>query len=143
MLLRLLNARSIVNAHAGNNRTYKRNYEHAVLSLCHKAMGIVYPVTADPWFGIKLIDHVRWVGATLHVYPTTWTRYWAGPEARGTAWNDIVHAAPGANRPTMRDQFYCHWDLVHLRAPNKPNWNLDLNRLDAGYWTMVRKQCNP
>lgn len=128
---------------ASVNTYFTTDGQSLVQHVDHNAYGVAYPVTADPWFGIKLIDHVKWAGATLQVFPTTWARYWAGPEARGTAWNDIVKAAPSANKPAMRDQFYCHWDWVRLRAPNKPSWNLDLNRPDVGYWTMVRKQCNP
>ncbi len=43
----------------------------------------------------------------------------------------------------MEDQFYCHWDIVRLRAPNKESWNLDSWRPNVGYWNTVRAQCNP
>lgn len=108
----------------------------------HNVTGVAYPVTADPWFGVRLIDYVRWNGGTLQVYPTTFGRYWAGYAARWTAWDEVVKKAPGANRQNMADQFYCRWDFVRYRAPNKPSWNLDSWRPNVGYWQTVRDRCN-
>jgi hypothetical protein len=111
----------------------------------HRNANAAYPVTADPWFGFRLISRVVWKGNTLEVYPTTYGRYpWlSGTASRWAAWSEVVSLAPRANRSNMRDQFLCHYDLVRFRAPNKPSWNLDINRRDVGYWSTVAANCNP
>lgn len=43
---------------------------------------------------------------------------------------------------SMRDQYYCHFDFVRFRAPNKVSWNLDLGRPAYDYWTLIQRQCN-
>lgn len=118
-----------------------------------------YPVVADPWLGNRLISRVSWVyitgsawDPTLKVYPTTWGRYWAPIAARSAAWTEVksLHSAlpsqaqlATANTATMRDQFYCHWDIVRLRTPNKESWNLDSKRPNVGYISNVKQDCNP
>lgn len=44
---------------------------------------------------------------------------------------------------SMRDQMYCHIDVVRLRAPNKTSWNLDTWRPNVSYAKMLAEQCNP
>jgi hypothetical protein len=108
----------------------------------HTTSGVTYPVVADPWFGFATIDHVHWSGGTLEVYPTWWGRH-TGVAARWAAWGEVVKKAPSANHDNMRDQFFCHWDVVRLVAPNKASWNLDNWRPNVGYWATVRANCNP
>ena len=114
----------------------------------HEANGVVYPVVADPWFGIGLIDHVKWVtnvpyGPTLQVYPTWWGRY-TGYAARWAAWDETIKlGGKAANKQTMADQFYCHWDVVRIASPEKASWNLDSKRPNVGYLATVQAKCNP
>lgn len=111
----------------------------------------VYPIVADPWLGISLISYTHWrynYGGsgdwTLMVYPTWYGRHGA-PAARWAAWSEVQSKTPGTreNTASMRDQFYCHWDVVRLRAPNKTSWNLDMGRPNVPYTQMIASQCNP
>ncbi len=108
---------------------------------------IAYPVVADPWFGIDLINRTFWTNSnkTLSVDPTWWGRYGAGVAARWAGWAEVQTKTPGTreNTSSMQDQFFCHFDVVRLRAPNKPTWNLDLGRTNVSYPQMIAKQCNP
>lgn len=109
---------------------------------------ISFPVVADPWLNIALILRTSWSGATLNVFPTNWARInpWAsaGFAARWAGWDEVLSKTPGnrENTPSMRDQFYCHFDFVRWRAPNKVSWNLDASRPYVSYWDLINKQCN-
>lgn len=112
------------------------------------AEGNAYPIVADPWLGIALVDRTKWSGNTLQVYPSSWARVnpWAsaGVAARWAGWDEVLNKTPGSreNTPSMRDQYYCHFDFVRFRAPNKVSWNLDLGRPAYDYWTLIQRQCN-
>lgn len=113
----------------------------------HQVDNVVYPVVADPWYGITLIDRVKWVNdngysPTLQVYPTSWGRT-TGYLARWAAWDEVVKkGGSAANKQNMADQFYCHWDVVRIVSPNKTSWNLDSKRPNVGYWATVQANCN-
>jgi hypothetical protein len=103
-----------------------------------------FPVVADPWLGINLVDKTTWSGNTLMVYPSWYARAWGAPTMAGLAmWDEVIKRAPSANTGTMYNQFFCHWDLVRFRAPNKASWNLDKNRPNVGYAATVAASCNP
>lgn len=95
---------------------------------------IAFPVVADPWFGIALIDHTRWANTwqyspTLQIFPTWWGRH-TGVAANGAAWSEVLSKTarsghPNPNTSAMRVQFDCHWYAVRTYAPNKPSWDLD------------------
>jgi hypothetical protein len=112
------------------------------------AAGSAYPIVADPWLGIALVDRTKWSGNTLQVYPSSWARVnplaSAGVAARWAGWDEVLNKTPGnrENTPSMRDQYYCHFDFVRFRAPNKVSWNLDLGRPAYDYWTLIQRQCN-
>lgn len=112
------------------------------------AEGSAYPIVADPWLGIALVDRTKWSGNTLQVYPSSWARVnplaSAGVAARWAGWDEVLNKTPGnrENTPSMRDQYYCHFDFVRFRAPNKVSWNLDLGRPAYDYWTLIQRQCN-
>lgn len=111
-----------------------------------------YPVVADPWLGVDLISSVVWAtnlwqySPTMKVYPTWYGRF--GPAAaRWAAWSETLSKTPRRGWPypdtaTLRDQFYCHWDIVRLRAPNKEYWGLDSKLPNRGYWGFVANECN-
>lgn len=106
-----------------------------------------YPITADPWLGKTLISkvtlsYVVGKGTTYKVYPTTWGR-WTGSGARWSAWKEVIAINSRINRGNLKDQFYCHFDVVRLRAPNKASWNLDSWRPDVSYASTIRQDCNP
>lgn len=110
------------------------------------SLNIVFPVVADPWIGIDLINRTWWTNRnkTLSVEPTWWGRN-TGVGARWAAWAEVQTKTPGTreNTSSMQDQLFCHFDVVRLRAPNKPTWNLDLGRPNVSYPAMIAKQCNP
>ncbi|MGH1524723.1 DUF2599 domain-containing protein [Leifsonia sp. L25] len=104
----------------------------------------VFPVVAHPWLGINLVDNAAWSGNTLMVYPSWYARAWGAPTMAGLAmWDEVVKRAPSANTGSMYNQFFCHWDFVRFRVPNKVSWNLDKNRPNVGYAATVAASCNP
>lgn len=118
--------------------------------------GAAYPVVADPWLWMNLIQDARWVfdtaakGFTLKVTPTTWARVNAGSYLVGVAgWNELYSKYKDVGRRIrtningMRDQYICHQQFVALRSPRKSTWNLDEWRPDVGYLKTVNASCNP
>ncbi|PPG20591.1 DUF2599 domain-containing protein [Rathayibacter toxicus] len=114
--------------------------------------GIAYPVVADPWFGVDLIDHVTWVlgdpqwGPTAQVYPTDLGRnqLGAGPEANEAAWGEALDKGDRArlDHNNLHDQFTCHF-LGRIFTADKESWNLDSNRPDVGLAATIAANCNP
>lgn len=111
-----------------------------------------YPVVADPYFGVDLIDHASWVhysdGWTIQVYPTGWARQNAGNYAVGTFdWDELYtkysNRGLNTNLNGMRDQLICHQQFVAVRSPGKASWNIDEWRPDVGYAQTVAQSCNP
>lgn len=112
-----------------------------------------FPVVADPWLGIALVQKAVWASdlwqysPTLKVYPTLWART-VSSAARWSAWTETLSKAYHGSgwydpdNSTMRNQFYCHFDIVRFRAPNKEYWGLDSKIPDRGYWGFVSSSCN-
>lgn len=113
---------------------------------------ITFPVVADPWLGIDLIDHTTWgnlwqYSPTLEVFPTWWGRYGAGAPANGAAWSETLAKTsrsghPNPNTSSMQVQFDCHFQVVRIKAPNKPSWNLDTKLPWTDFANEVRYGCN-
>lgn len=105
-----------------------------------------YPVVADPWLGIDLIQKTAWTSnlKTLQVYPTAYGRA-ATNLARWAGWAEVQTKTPNTreNTTSMQDQFLCHFDVVRLRAPNKVSWNLELGRPNVPWAEMLLRECNP
>jgi hypothetical protein len=103
-----------------------------------------YPVVADPYMGINVIDHVKWVsrdkrGKTLFVYPTVWGRAMSGLDSANRAgWAEVVKKAPSANTTNMWWQYECH----SFFAAVKPSWNLDSFVRRRSYNDSVQHKCN-
>lgn len=118
----------------------------------HTSQDYMYPIVADPWLGVDLIDRV-WVddvpkGYVVNVKPTSWGRSFQGlathsahvdelkDKLGGDAWRVDDHDG------TIREQFLCHvagnmfephdYNLESWR-PSK-HWALQLNPFD---------ECNP
>ena len=119
----------------------------------HKSGKYNYPVVADPWLGINLIDHATWVyysgyGWTFQVTPTWWARAYAGSYLVGSAgWDELYaryrNAGLNTNLNGMRDQYICHEVIVAIVSPNKATWNIDEWRPDVGWIQTVNASCNP
>jgi Protein of unknown function (DUF2599) len=118
----------------------------------HLGSGAHYPIVADPWLFKALISSASWAhssyGWTLRVKPTTWARLFAGSYAVGVAgWNELYgkykNKGLNTNLGGMRDQYICHQQVVAIRAPRKPTWNLDEWRPDISYLGTVNALCNP
>lgn len=113
---------------------------------------IAFPVVADPWLGIALIDHTTWgnlwqYSPSLQVFPTWWGRYGAGIAADGAAWAETLSKTaraghPNPNTSTMQVQFDCHFQVVRLKSPGKPSWNLDTKLPWTDFANEVRYGCN-
>jgi len=119
----------------------------------HTQASHAYPIVADPYLGIGLIDHATWVynsgyGYTLQVYPTSWARANAGSYLVGTFdWDELYtkYKSHGLNTNLngMRDQLICHQVVVAVVSPGKSSWNIDEWRADVGYLQTVNARCNP
>jgi len=118
----------------------------------HRDGAVQYPVVADPWLWKDLISSASWAsssqGWTLKVIPTTWARLNAGGYAVGVAgWDELYskykNRGLNTNLDGMRDQFICHQQIVAIRSPNKPSWNLAEWRPNVSYLATVNAQCNP
>lgn len=119
----------------------------------HTLASHAYPIVADPYLGIGLIDHATWVynsgyGYTLQVYPTGWARGQAGSYLVGTFdWDELYtkyrYRGLNTNLNGMRDQLICHQVVVAVVQPLKASWNIDEWRPDVGYLQTVNARCNP
>ena len=119
----------------------------SVVATTSPAPSPVAPSSGLPYRGPGLIDHVTWTsdgkGRVLRVYPSGAGRSSADPGARASAWLEVLRAAPGADSPSMREQFFCHWDFARVVEPDKPSWNLEAWRPEVSYAVMTQAACNP
>jgi hypothetical protein len=118
-----------------------------VVQVVAPSANTAYPVVADPWLGIALIDDVTksWYsgqGWRFYVYPSVWGRVGAGVAARTAAWNEAKSYYSGMNTGGLADQFYCHFD-GRLVTFAKGSWNLESWRPDVSYAATVAAGCNP
>jgi hypothetical protein len=133
----------------------------------HRTKETTYPVIADPWFGVDMIDRTAWSNTgqyspTLSVYPSAWGRAVAlattYPFSSGViaivdqlslnaAWSETLAKTsragnPNPDTPTMFVQFECHYFWVSKRAPRKASWNLDSKRPYGSMTAQALKNCN-
>jgi hypothetical protein len=116
----------------------------------HQSPSVVYPVVADPYMFIDLIDHATYVyhsgyGGTLQVFPTPWGRINYTIPVGAFAWDELSTKYPyyvQVNANGMRDQLICHW-VIAAHWINHPSYNLDYWRPDVGFAQTVNANCNP
>ncbi|MCZ2404395.1 DUF2599 domain-containing protein [Paenarthrobacter sp. Z7-10] len=108
-----------------------------------------YPVVADPWFGIALIQKTVWSYAykndpRLMVYPTVWGRAWSGPALWKVQWSEVITKTTSyrsrANTPDMYYQFVCHQELGAEYW--KGSYNLDSNIRRGSLFQYLIHKCN-
>lgn len=116
----------------------------------HAVAGVIYPVVADPWFGIDLYysPYVSFVsqGYKINVTPTNWG---TNINNRGieTWWahRDEVKTKLGGNAwrwtDSIQEQFYCHIRGVPASLPeyNMESWRPTINWAES----LTRYRCNP
>ena len=116
----------------------------------HKQQGVQYPVVADPYMFIDLIDSAEWKsrneGWTLSVSPSWWARANAPAYLVGVwGWDELydkykdVGRGIKENTGGLRDQYICHQQFAFF----KDRWNLDEWRPDVSYPSTVAAGCNP
>jgi hypothetical protein len=111
--------------------------------------GAAYPVVADPWLGMDLIQGAkchavsRW---TLQITPTNWMKSQVSDYfiARA-AWEELLAKYQRSlgihrNHGGLFDQFLCHHQLA-LFAGN--TWNIEAWRPDVSYPATLLAGCNP
>ena len=123
--------------------------------------GVTFPIVADPWLGMTLVDHTSWisnppVGPTLQVFPTPFARSQGfistpvNPVSMSifeSFWTETLSKTattghPTANTGTMYVQLACHFYFVSKVAPNKPSYNLDTNRPYLPLLALATVNCN-
>lgn len=132
----------------GNGNPLDTRYEvddEAITQWVDLASATAFPVVADPYLGINLIDnvtrsYVTGQGYRYFVYPSWWGRS-ASFIARGYAWDEVKTYYSGINTPSLRDQFYCHFDNRTLTA-FKGSWNLEAWRPHINYAALLVAMCN-
>lgn len=142
-------------AHDANGDDVPTHYEvvgDTVIQKIEARLSSTFPVVADPYLFIDLINSATWVhhteGFTLEVTPTTWARSFAGQYMIGVYdWSELYSKYKdkglNTNLNGMRDQLICHQVFVAVRYPGKSTWNLDEWRPDVGYVQTVNASCNP
>lgn len=130
---------------AGNKVSTRYELNGSVLTqIVDLSSTTTYPVVADPYLGINVIDRVKWVkrsklGKTLYVYPTVWGRSMAGLKYADLAgWAEVVKKAPSANTKNMWWQYKCHAQVAYW----KPSWNLDSFLRRSSYSAYTSNLCN-
>ncbi len=118
-----------------------------------RSKSFAYPIVADPWLGMSVIQRATWSRSlwiwspTLMVYPTEFGRYYASTLAVSAAWAETLDKGlqsgyPSANTPTMKVQFDCHYIFVRVRNVNKTSWNLDSKLPATDLFTEANYGCN-
>lgn len=110
-------------------------------------------VLSMDYLGLDVISRADWslewnFGRVLHVTPTGWSRANAGGYISGVSgWDELYskyrNRGLNTNVEGLRDQYICHQQIVAIRAPNRPTWNLDEWRPDVSYAATVNASCNP
>ena len=117
----------------------------------HTSQDYMYPIVADPWLGVDLIDRV-WVddvpkGYVVNVKPTSWGRSFQGlathsahvdelkDKLGGDAWRVDDHDG------TIREQFLCHvaGNMFEPGTYNLESWR------PSKHWALqlLEDECNP
>jgi hypothetical protein len=113
--------------------------------------GTAYPIVADPWMGINLVDsfnfnYVNGYGWRLNVNPTVWARgltgnaLWASAGAAG--WDELRNKMSVQNKARLnnsgRDQYICHMGFAGFDA----QWNMELWKKPKPLAVLVSSGCN-
>jgi hypothetical protein len=98
------------------------------------------------------VETAEWVdteeGPTLVVTPTAAARAAQGSYQAGMdGWDQLEALMPdlAANpaRGRLRYQYICHQQFATVKEPDKPTWDLELDRPDVDYAATVQASCNP
>jgi hypothetical protein len=82
------------------------------------------------------------------VSPTDAARQAVGSYAAGDeGWRQLEALLPDLaeheSRDRLRHQYICHQQFATVKEPDKPTWDLELDRPDVGYAETVKARCNP
>ncbi len=114
---------------------------------------LAYPVVADPYFFIDLIDSWVWqfnpgLGWSDHVHPTAWaTMNCCGWAVAEYGWEELYHKDSGhdyALSAGMHDQFDCH-QMVALIVwiSGHATYDIDTYRQHTNLPLTIAAACNP
>ncbi len=112
---------------------------------------LAYPVVADPYFFIDLIDHYTWAltysywGYTDQVYPTPWAIAMSGNwSVAEYGWEELVHKDP-AHQNRLNDGMHQQYDCHQMLGAGffKSSYNLDWYRYTVGLAQTILDRCNP
>lgn len=118
--------------------------------ISHTSQDYKYPIVADPWMGVDLIDRV-WVddvpeGRVVNVEPTAWGRLFNGAVTRSAHVDELkdklgddAHLVDD-NDGTIREQFLCHVDANYFEPGT---YNLESWRPSKDMILQLADRCNP
>ncbi|MGZ6267701.1 MAG: DUF2599 domain-containing protein [Candidatus Limnocylindrales bacterium] len=126
---------------------YEVRGSSVVQSIDRPAVDLAYPVVADPFWFIDLIDSWEWnhgvYGWTDSVLPTPWARVNPGYGVAEYGWEELVHKDVhhyiNTNVAGMHDQYDCHQMIGTWRT----RYNLDEYRNHVGLAATINYVCNP
>jgi hypothetical protein len=114
---------------------------------------LAYPVVADPYWFIDLIDSWQWqwnpgLGWSDHVHPTAWaTMNCCGWAVAEYGWEELIHKDSGSYYllgAGMHDQYDCH-QMVSLIVwiSGHATYDLDTYRQHTNLPATIAALCNP
>ncbi|GAA2171090.1 hypothetical protein GCM10009846_03720 [Agrococcus versicolor] len=117
-----------------------------------------FPIAADPYRGIDLINYWAWGGNAIAVHVTPWMGAVGEAVAITNGWNELTSRVFAQNyysgtllsRPTYRQQWVCHavgksviGFLGFLGLDQRPAWTLEgYRRTISSPGLMVSSRCN-
>jgi Protein of unknown function (DUF2599) len=120
---------------------------------------LAYPVVADPYFFVDLIDHFSWTHTinssgryryTMSVWPTPWAIFNSGYyRVAEYGWEELVNKDTyhtiNTNVGGMHDQYDCHQILFVgvIRLPSGAVYHLDEFKQNVGLPLTMAYGCNP
>ncbi|MDQ4501307.1 DUF2599 domain-containing protein [Sinomonas sp. ASV322] len=140
-------------ANDATGRPLETSYEvqgnRLIQRVLHSKSGAVYPVIADPWFGIDLY-RTPWVssasaGYKINVQPTLWGTQ-AASIATWWAHRDEVVSKLGGNAylwtNSIQEQFYCHIAGLPLSIRGDGTYNMESWRPVMNWAEQAPWNCN-
>ncbi|WP_284981216.1 DUF2599 domain-containing protein [Arthrobacter sp. efr-133-TYG-118] len=95
----------------------------------HTSQSYAYPIVADPWLGIDLIDRFSWDGNNIKVHVTPMMGFVNEAVAAGPGWDELkTKTRNRVNQATLHQQWVCHAlgkFVIFFEPPPNNTWDLE------------------